>query len=160
LQENANHILLDIRDEARRLTTSVLDAGLHARLLGGLAVWLRCPSVRSGPFARSYQDMDFAIAKGAGSVFKAFLTSEGYLATRLQRPPRRHPPLLPGAGQRWSIDVVIDELTMSHSDLRGPRGRCRRSPSPTCCSASCRSGRSTERISGTALCLLADHGVS
>ena len=53
MSENANNILPDIRDEAARLTTSVLESGLHARLLGGLAVWLRCPSVRTGPFARS-----------------------------------------------------------------------------------------------------------
>lgn len=163
MQENANHILLDIRDEARRLTTSVLDAGLHARLLGGLAVWLRCPSVRSGPFARSYQDMDFAIAKGAGSVFKAFLTSEGYLGdpffNGLHGDTRLY---FQAPDSRWSIDVVIDELTMSHKlDLRGRL----EGPLPTLTLADLLLSKLqvweiNRKDLGDALCLLADHGVS
>jgi hypothetical protein len=163
MQENASNILPDIRDEARRLTTSVLDAGLHARLLGGLAIWLRCPSVRIGPFARSYQDMDFAIAKGAGSVFKAFLTSEGYLGdpffNGLHGDTRLY---FQAPDSRWSIDVVIDELTMSHKlDLRGRLD----GPLPTLTLADLLLSKLqvweiNRKDLGDALCLLADHGVS
>ncbi len=113
-------ILSDIREEARRLAEAAMTLDLSARLIGGLAIWLRCPSVRSGPYARSYEDMDFAISAASATRFKALVTTRGYLpdqffnglhgATRLyyQEP----------AG-RWSIDVVIDELAMSHRlDLR------------------------------------------
>ena len=161
MQENASNILPDIRDEARRLTTSVLDAGLHARLLGGLAIWLRCPSVRIGPFARSYQDMDFAIAKGAGSVFKAFLTSEGYLGdpffNGLHGDTRLY---FQAPDSRWSIDVVIDELTMSHKlDLRGRLD----GPLSTLTLADLLLSKLqvweiNRKDLGDALCLLADHG--
>ena len=58
-------ILADIRAEAAEIGTAVLAAGLSARLLGGLAIWLRCPSVRQGRFARSYGDMDFVVSKAA-----------------------------------------------------------------------------------------------
>jgi hypothetical protein len=114
-------ILANIRDEAAEIGAAAADAGLAARLFGGLAFWLRCPSVREGPFARSYADMDFAVSKPASQPFRAILEERGYLpdkffnglhgATRLyyQAPD----------GQ-WSVDIVIDELTMSHRlDLRG-----------------------------------------
>ena len=37
------------------------EAGVTLRLLGGVAVALRCPSARgAGPLARDYSDLDFA----------------------------------------------------------------------------------------------------
>lgn len=120
MPEYETSILSDIRQEAKRLADAAVTLGLPARLLGGLAIWLRCPSAREGPYARSYDDMDFAIAGAATTRFKALLMTQGYLpdqffnglhgATRLyfQEP----------AG-RWSIDIVINELAMSHKlDLR------------------------------------------
>ena len=111
----------DIREEAARLGGLLLSAAIPARLMGGLAVWLSSPSVRSGPFARSYADMDYVVAaKGAGQL-KTLLLAQGYLpdqffnalhgATRLY---------FQAPDERWSIDVVVDELAMSHKlDLRG-----------------------------------------
>ncbi len=111
----------DIRDEAARLGGLIGVAGIPARLMGGLAIWLTSPSVRSGPFARSYADLDFVVAAKGAVGLKTFFVENGYLpdqffnalhgATRLyfQEP----------AG-RWSVDVVVDELAMSHKlDLRG-----------------------------------------
>ena len=119
--EDGSTIVADIRDEALRLASACVDLALPARLIGGLAIWARCPSSHAGPFVRSYDDMDFVVASAATTKFKALLVTQGYLpdqffnglhgATRLyyQEP----------AG-RWSIDVVIDELVMSHKlDFRG-----------------------------------------
>src|ERR1700730_10576520 len=104
-------ILPGITDEAARLAAAVMAAGLPARLIGGLAIWLRCPSARTGPFARTYNDMDFAIESSASMRSKNLLTGAGYLpdqffnglhgATRLY---------FQAPDGRWSIDVVIDEL--------------------------------------------------
>ncbi len=120
MTEPVSPLVGDIRDEAARLGGLLVSSGIPARLMGGLAVWLRSPSVRVAPFARPYADMDFVVAARGAARFKAFLLEEGYLpdqffnalhgATRLyfQEP----------AG-RWSIDVVVDELAMSHRlDLR------------------------------------------
>src|ERR1700730_10146730 len=74
-----NRILSDIRDEAARLATEAVAAGMPGRLIGGLAIWMRCPSARTDPFARSYNDMDFAIASSASARFKALVTGDGYL---------------------------------------------------------------------------------
>jgi len=163
MSENQATILSDVREEARRLSTACLDLGIGARLLGGLAIWLRSPSVHDGPFVRSYQDMDFAISSAASAKFKALLVSQGYLpdqffnglhgATRLyyEEP----------AG-RWSIDVVIDELVMSHKlDLRGRLD----GPEPTLTLADLlltklQVWEINRKDLGDALCLLADHALT
>src|ERR1700690_4179949 len=111
----------DIQAEAARLGGLLLAAGIPARLMGGVAVWLRSPSVHQGPFARPYADLDFVVASKGAIQLKAFLLEQGYLpdqffnalhgATRLY---------FQAPDARWSVDVVVDELAMSHKlDLRG-----------------------------------------
>ena len=155
-----NGILTDIRAEAERLSTRVLASGLPARLLGGLAVWLRCRSVRSGPFARSYDDMDFAVTTRGSTDFKEFLTAEGYLPDRFFNGLHGESRLYFAAPDgRWSIDVVIDELTMSHRlDLRNRLD----GPSPTVPLADLLLSKLqvweiNPKDLGDTLCLLADH---
>jgi hypothetical protein len=163
MPENDQKILSDVREEARRLSALCVEIGLSARLLGGLAIWLRCPSVHDGPFSRTYQDMDFAVTGAAGTRFKALLVTQGYLpdqffnglhgATRLyfEEP----------AG-RWSIDIVIDELAMSHKlDLRGRLD----GPEPTITLADLlltklQVWEINRKDLGDAVCLLADHALS
>jgi hypothetical protein len=107
--------------------------------------------------------MDFAVTTAAGKPFKALLVAEGYVpdqffngmhgATRLyyQAPDAR-----------WSIDVVIDELVMSHRlDLRGRLDR----PGPTITLADLLLSKLqvwqvTRKDLGDALCLLADNELS
>jgi hypothetical protein len=121
MADNDTPIRADIRDEAKRLGDAAVTLGLSARLIGGIAIWLRCPSVHEGPFARPYQDMDFAISSAAATKFKALLMTQGYLPDQFFNGLHGATRLYYGepAG-RWSIDVVIDELAMSHKlDLRG-----------------------------------------
>ena len=111
----------DIRAEAERLSSEIADAGLGMRLMGGLAIWLVAPSVREPPFAREYGDLDFAVRKRDGRAVSPFLAEQGYVPERLfnsihgaQRLNFGHP------DGRWTIDVIVDELRMSHLiDLRG-----------------------------------------
>ena len=71
MTESPPRILADIRDEASSIAAEMTAAGLPVRLLGGVAFWLRCPSVRSEPFARDYADLDFAVGKTASQPFRA-----------------------------------------------------------------------------------------
>ena len=50
MTDRETSILSDIREEATRLAEAVVNVGMSARLIGGLAIWLRCPSVRDGAF--------------------------------------------------------------------------------------------------------------
>jgi hypothetical protein len=153
----------DIRDEANRLAEAAISLGLSARLIGGLAIWLRCPSVRSGPFARSYEDMDFAITSASSTKFKALLMTQGYIPDQffngLHGATRLYYSEPTG---RWSIDVVIDELAMSHTlDLCGRLD----GPAPTITLADLlltklQVWEINRKDLGDALCLLADHALS
>jgi hypothetical protein len=156
-------ILSDIRDEAKRLADAAVALRLSARLIGGLAIWLRCPSVREGPFARSYQDMDFAISAAAGTKFKALLMTQGYLPDQFFNGLHGATRLYYGEpGGRWSIDVVIDELVMSHKlDLRDRLD----GPAPTIPLADLlltklQVWEINRKDLGDTLCLLADHSLS
>jgi hypothetical protein len=107
--------------------------------------------------------MDFAIAKGASSVFKAFLTGEGYVGDPFFNGLHGDTRLYYQApDSRWSIDVVIDELVMSHKlDLRGRLD----GPAPTISLADLLLSKLqvweiNRKDLGDALCLLADHAVS
>lgn len=163
MSEDRGRNLPDIRAEAARLATAMVDAAMPARLIGGLAVWLRCPSVRQGIYERDYNDMDFAIASATSAQFKALLVGEGYVgdqffnglhgATRLyyQAPDAR-----------WSIDVVIDELAMSHKlDLRGRLTQPGLSvPLADLLLTKLQVWEINRKDLGDALCVLADHGLS
>jgi hypothetical protein len=162
-RDRETSILSDIREEARRLAEAAVGLGMSARLIGGLAIWLRCPSVRDGPFARSYDDMDFAISAAAATKFKALLITQGYLPDQFFNGLHGATRLYYGepAG-RWSIDVVIDELVMSHKlDLRGRLD----GPAPTITLADLlltklQVWEINHKDLGDTLCLLADHALA
>ena len=115
-------ILPDIRLEAERLTQAAIGSGLPIRLMGGLAIWLLSPTSHSGPLARDYADMDFAAASKAGRPkVGGFFEDQGYIPEKLFNALHGAQRLNFGAPDgRWTIDVVFDELNMSHRiDLRG-----------------------------------------
>src|SRR5580698_3114223 len=163
MAENDSTIAADIRDEERRLATACVELALPARLIGGLAIWVRCPSSHEGPFARSYDDMDFAVGSAAGTKFKALLMTQGYLPDQFFNGLHGATRLYYGepAG-RWSIDVVIDELVRSHKlDLRDRLT----GPAPTIPLADLlltklQVWEINRKDLGDTVCLLADHGLS
>jgi hypothetical protein len=163
MTESPPRILADIRDEAESIGAEVAAAGLPARLLGGVAFWLRCPSVRSGPFARDYADLDFAVSKPASQRFRAILEGRGYLPDKFFNGLHGATRLYYGAPDgQWSVDIVIDELTMSHRlDLRGQLD----GPGPTLSPADLlltklQVWEINRKDLGDAACLLADHGLA
>lgn len=153
----------DIRSEAERLTAAAANAHLGMRLMGGLAIWLVAPTARVAPFARAYADLDFAVRKADARAVTRFLESEGYVAERMfnsihgaQRLNFAH------QDGTWTIDVVIDELRMSHVvDLRG-----RLEPGPPTLDLAdllltkLQVWEINEKDLGDLTCLLADRGLS
>ena len=150
----------DIRAEAQRVATEAIAAGLRLRLMGGLAVYLTSPTVRRPPYAREYGDFDFAVAASDARGAAAFFEAAGYVAERMfnalhgaQRLNFVHP------GGRWPIDVVVDEVRMSHRiDLRGRFN----GPGPTLSLADLlltklQIWEINSKDLGDIVCLLADH---
>lgn len=150
----------DIRSEAERLGAEAVRAGVPLRLMGGLAVWLRSPSVRLPPFARPYADLDFAASAKGRSTVKAFLEDQGYVPEKLFN-------ALHGAQRlnyaepdgRWTIDVIFDELAMSHRiDLRQAlNGDEPTIPLADLLLTKMQIWEINRKDVGDALCLLADH---
>jgi len=161
--ESAGRLAADIRDEAARLGGLVVAAALPARLMGGLAVWLRCPSVREAPYARSYQDLDFAAASKAAPGLKTLLADAGYRPDQFFNGLHGATRLFYAAPDgRWSIDIVLDHLAMSHRlDLRGRL----MGPAPTLTLADVLLSKLqvweiNRKDLGDALCVLADHALT
>lgn len=153
----------DIRAEARRLAAAIVESGLELRLMGGLAVWLRCETARRPPYARDYGDIDVVAAGRDRKAVGAFLEAAGYLPDRLFNAIHGAQRLVyRSATGAWSLDVIFDELNMSHRiDLRGRLD----GPSATIELADLlmtklQVWQINEKDLGDAACLLADHALA
>lgn len=117
-------LLEEVPAEAERVATAAAANGLELRLMGGIAVYLTSPSVRRPPFARGYGDFDMAVSRRDARRAVSFMEAAGYVPERMfnaihgaQRLNFQHPE------GRWPVDVVVDEVRMSHLvDLRGRLG--------------------------------------
>jgi hypothetical protein len=158
-----SHPLDDLPAEAERVATAALRAGLQLRLMGGVAVFLTSPTVRRAPYARTYGDFDLAVAKKDARRSAAFLEAAGYVPEKMfnalhgaQRLNFGHP------DGRWPVDVVVDEVRMSHLiDLRGRLGV----DGPTLALADLlltklQIWETNSKDLGDVVCLLADHEVA
>lgn len=110
----------DVRQEAERLAATIVATGAPVRIMGGLAVWLRCETARRPPFAREYRDIDVVAPKRERKSVSAFLESAGYVPDRLFNALHGAQRLVySSTAGPWTLDVIFDELNMSHRiDLR------------------------------------------
>lgn len=106
----------DVREEGLRLAQGAADLGLSLRLLGGVAVWVRCPSANLPALARTYGDVDVIILSAGRNKVTSYLERMGYVPDKLfnaihgaQRlnfvdPARARP-----------LDVLINRFVMCHT---------------------------------------------
>lgn len=150
----------EIAAEAERLVRAAEETGVKVRLMGGVAVWLTSPSVRLAPYARGYRDMDIVAGGRQSRAVRTFLEAQGYVGDRMFNAIHGAQRLIYTASHgRWSIDVLFDELRMSHRvDLRDRLA----GPGPTLPLADIlltklQIWQVNEKDLGDGLCLLADH---
>ncbi len=152
----------EIHAEAERVGRAAVAASLELRLMGGIAVYLTSPTARRPPYARPYGDFDLAVSRRDARRAAAFLEAAGYVPEKMfnalhgaQRLNFQHP------DGRWPIDVVVDEVRMSHLiDLRGRLG----GPGPTLMLADLlltklQIWEINSKDLGDIVCLLADHEI-
>jgi hypothetical protein len=110
----------DIPGTGRQLAEDAAGAGLPLRLIGGVAVWVRCPSARVPPLARPYGDIDFIGRARDRKAIVAFLEERGYEADRMFNALHGASRLNFHDAQRdLPIDVLLDRFSMAHTlDLR------------------------------------------
>lgn len=108
--------LADPVQEAARIASQARQAGISLRLMGGVAVALRCPSARTPPLARPYGDVDLATHASQRQAVERLLGSLGYT-------PNAEINLLFGRERliffdphnRRNLDVLIGKLRMCHT---------------------------------------------
>ena len=120
----------DIVAEGTRLVSLAATAGLTARLLGGVAVRLRCPSAQQPPLARSYGDLDLAAPRKDGRGLRSVLDAAGYIADRhfnalhgdrrliyVDTAHNRHIDIFLGAFRMCHVLELEDRLTLDAQTL-------------------------------------------
>src|SRR5258708_12925307 len=78
---------------ARKLMEEVEQKKVDARLLGGIAIYLRSPRVRIDPLARTYHDIDVAVSRGAKKALTELITSPSLVAHPHFYTPLLHHPM-------------------------------------------------------------------
>lgn len=68
----------DIQEEAIGIVEAGTAQGITLRLLGGLAIRLRCPHAAHGTLARTYPDIDLATLPRQGQAVETLLNRLGY----------------------------------------------------------------------------------
>jgi hypothetical protein len=109
----------DVYAEACGLIAAASGAGLRLRLLGGVAIYHHCPSIRRADVRRAYKDIDLVGLGAQRADIQRLLPSLGYA-------PDREFNLLHGASRLLfrdqagrQIDIFLDQFIMCHSfDLR------------------------------------------
>jgi len=107
-------------DEAGRVTAAARERGITAAVVGGIAVFMRCPSASRPPLQREYKDIDLVTTRSMTQQLTGLLEELGH------SPDKRFNAL--HGGQRlffWDeqngrqLDVFVDRFEMCHTfDLR------------------------------------------
>ncbi len=150
----------EVEAEALRLMRSVTDARLRVRLMGGLAIRIQSPTASRPPYERTYRDFDLVAHDKDVSALRRLLDAAGYVGDKLFNAIHGAQRLVYSAPDgRWSVDIVIDRLEMSHTlDLKGRLA----TDGPTLDLADLlltklQIWETNRKDLGDAICLLADH---
>jgi hypothetical protein len=101
--------------EATRIGEAAAERGLPLRVLGGVAVAIRCPSARRPPLNREYADIDFATTGAAKEAVVKLVESLGYIGDREFNMLHGHRRLFFwDESNRRQVDVFVDEANLCH----------------------------------------------
>ena len=111
-------------DAARALVGAAAAEGGDARVLGGIAVALRCPSAQpGGALARSYSDIDLVTSRRSSSVLTQVLEAQGYVGEERFNALHGRSRMMFAHADGTHVDVFVEEFSMCHRLELGPRLR-------------------------------------
>jgi hypothetical protein len=112
--------LADVREEGLRLVRAAEDRGLAVRLIGGVAVWARCPSAMLPGLRRDYGDVDVIGLSHQTRALVPFFREVGYQPDKLFNAIHGAQRLnFTVASTGRPLDVLLDRFSMCHAiDLR------------------------------------------
>jgi hypothetical protein len=104
-----------VEDEAKRLLHASLDKKIDLKLLGGVAVALRCPSASRDGLRRTYADLDFAAHERQSRAVNDFFLGMGYQPrVRFNAMMGRTRLVYNDLANQRRADVFLDVFEMSH----------------------------------------------
>jgi hypothetical protein len=107
--------LADPVGEGGRIAEAAAERGLALRLLGGVAIALRCPSSQSPPLRREYADIDLAIRGAAKGGTVELMEQLGYEPDREFNLVHGHRRLyFDDLTNERHVDVFVDEAYLCH----------------------------------------------
>jgi hypothetical protein len=107
--------LLGLQDEAKRLLQASSDKKVVLRLLGGVAVSMRCPSTSREGLRRTYADMDFVGHEKQSRAIGEFFVEMGYQPRpRFNAMMGRKRLIFNDLANERRIDIFLDVFEMCH----------------------------------------------
>ena len=104
-----------LTSEAQRMAKKFADEGLRVKLLGGLAIWMTCPSAQLKGLARSYGDLDFIAPKKEVRTLNNIFISNGYVEDKLFNAIHGATRLIYiDQSNARPVDVLVDNFKMCH----------------------------------------------
>ncbi len=110
----------DVIKEATRIIDIGQSQGIVLRLLGGVAIGVRCPGAKNPAIARQYPDIDLAGFKKQGRVIRNLFSTLGYSSNDMFNAIRGGRRLMFFDLQnKRRVDLFLDSFEMCHKiDLR------------------------------------------
>jgi hypothetical protein len=112
---------LDVIAEARRTLDGAQERGLALRLMGGVAILVRCPSAMEPPLARAYNDIDFFGRSKESRALIPLFEDLGYRPEPRFNALHGHRRLLFKTELGEHRDVLLDRFEMCHTLELGDR---------------------------------------
>ena len=104
-----------MEEEARRVIDAAREQGVHLRVIGGLAVKLRCPSAEHRALSRTYGDLDLVGYRSQRPQIHQVMESLGYLPNKRFNALQGHRRLLFERAERgYALDIFLDVFVMCH----------------------------------------------
>jgi hypothetical protein len=103
-----------LMDAACRLVDSAAQAGIPLRMLGGLAVSLRCPSAALPALARGYEDIDLVTDRDGGRRLADFFAGQGFAPDKELNMLNGHRRQIYYHKEIGKVDIFVEEFEMCH----------------------------------------------
>jgi hypothetical protein len=114
----------EVTETALGILSTAAAAGLTVRLLGGVAVALRCPQAGlGGPLARTYSDLDLVVERRSAAGLEDLLPRFGYRPDVEFNTLHGRSRLIFEHATRPHLDVFVERFAMCHELDLGPRLR-------------------------------------
>jgi hypothetical protein len=114
--------LAGLQDEARRLLQTSSERKVALRLLGGVAVAMRCPSASRDGLRRDYLDMDFVAHEKQSRAINEFFIEMGYQPRqKFNAMMGRKRLIFNDLANQRRVDIFLDVFEMCHKFNFGER---------------------------------------